>query len=392
MRWVRTILGQPGAIGALQSALHSGRLHHAYIFHGSVGVGKFTTACRFAKVLLCHDPRPDRAGQVVACNVCQSCRLLGGIAHPVATAGDVAHPDFHVVAKELARYSQDAAVRGRKLTSIPVEVLRRSLIDPVYRGAQLGRRKVLILDQAHLLSETGQNLLLKTLEQPPAGTHLILVTDGQDKLLVTIRSRCQRVAFVPLSDEQVSRWLDEQAVELTTAQRQWLVGFATGSPGLAQVAIEYDLFDWAQTVIPALDQMCLGRFPIELGQQIAQMIDGFAKRWVDQHDGASKEAANRQAAGLMWTVIGQHARQMITAGAVHSDVSDPEITRSLLAPWLGVIDALEAAGHDLAVGVNIGIVTDHLVSRMDRWLARSTPVSGQPAALLSSLVPATKAD
>ncbi len=363
---VRQILGQPGAVGALQVALRSERLHHAYIFHGPEGVGKFTTACAFARVLLCHDPKVDLDQCLCSCGGCVSCLRLPSGRPTTAIANEPVHPDFHVVTKELARYSHDAAVRGRKLTSIPVDVLRRSLIEPVYRGAQLGHKKVFIVDQAHLLGETGQNLLLKTLEQPPAGTHLILVTDSQDKLLVTIRSRCQRVAFLPIPDRLVVQWLDQQSVPLDADQRSWLIGYVCGSLGRAQLAIEFDLFAWGKAVALGFDQISQGRFPVELGQQMAQLIDGFAKRWVQEHDGASKEAANRQAAGLMWSVIGQHARQKIAALCTDHHGSDPEAIRPLIHPWLGVIDALGTAERNLAAGVNIGMVTDHLVSEIYR--------------------------
>ena len=92
-----TILGQTRAIDQLLAALASGRLHHAYIFHGPAGVGKCTTARAFAAVLLCHDPVTDLAGRVAACGACASCRAI--------EAGK--HPDLPVIVQELALYSAD---------------------------------------------------------------------------------------------------------------------------------------------------------------------------------------------------------------------------------------------------------------------------------------------
>ena len=363
---MQEILGQNLAVCTLQTALRNERLHHAYIFHGPVGVGKFTTAYAFAKVLLCHDPQTPRNNDqrvVSACGACESCRLIGDGA-PSGTA----HPDLRVVAKELARYSDDASVRGRKLTSIPVDVLRKSLIEPVYRAAQIGRRKVLIVDEAELLNDTGQNLLLKTLEEPPPETYLILVTASQEKLLMTIRSRCQRVAFVPLLDELVSQWLEQHSSPLTDEQRSWLIGFAGGSLGRASLAMDYNLFDWGQTIIPAIDQASQGIYPTDLGQEMKEMIDGFAKRWVDEHAGASKEAANRMAAAVLWSIIGQYARQQIHQLASQCAMGDSVASESVLLPWVGVIDALTGAEHELARNVNLGLVTDHLVSLIYRAL------------------------
>ena len=371
------ILGQKRALDTLQSAIKADRLHHAYIFEGPAGVGKFTTACAFARVLLCHEPHSNAEGDVEACGVCESCRLIDRAFESsddtTASLGG-AHPDLHIVTKELAHFSNDATIRARKLTSIPVEVLRQSLLEPVYRAAQLGRRKVAIVDETHLLSVTGQNLLLKTLEEPPANTYIILVTAKQEQLLMTIRSRCHRIAFVPLLDEQVSQWLNDQGYELGLDQRSWLVEFAGGSLGQAKLAVSYDLFQWSTVVLPAIDRGLQGEYPIDLGEQMAEMINGFAKQWVDNHDGASKEAANRLAAGLMWQIIGQHARHRIHESAAEVEPENLGHAESIFEPWLCVIDALSAAQQELSRNVNMGLVTEHLVSRMYAGQARN----GQP--------------
>lgn len=374
------ILGQQRAVGLLQSALRSGRLHHAYIFFGPEGVGKYTTSLRFARVLLCQDKQTHTNGQIAACGVCPSCQLTGGDRERTDGVDPGPHPDFHVVTKELARFSQDAAVRSRKLTTIPVEVLRRFLIEPVYRNAQLGTAKVWIVDEAHLLNDTGQNLLLKTLEEPPRDTYLILVTDSHDQLLPTIRSRCQQVAFGPLTDDVVSGWLDRQKPDLNATHRQWLLGFACGSLGRAHLAVHYDLFELAQPVIQGMDQLCRGRYPVDLGPQMAQIIDTFACRWVEKNDGSSKEAANRRGAGLVWTVISQQARKKLVELSAHCQGADPETSDAVLTPWLGVIDAIAATERQLAANVNMGLVTDHLVWLIDRSLSgdRSNQVTAVP--------------
>ena len=360
---MQDILGQSKTIRVLQSALTSGRGHHAYVFHGPTGVGKFTTAWAFARTLLCHDAQPDLAGHVSACGSCRSCRLLDT---PPGTAA--AHPDLHVVTKELARYSDDPQVRQRKLRSIPIEVVRKELLAPVSLLPQLGSNKVFVVDEAELLGDAAQNALLKALEEPPPGTYLILVTASEDKLLATIRSRCHAVAFAPLPNQIVEQWLARTKPDLDEPQRTWLVGFADGSLGQAELAIEYDLFDWARVILPAMDQMARGKYPCELGSYMAQGIDEFAKQWVDRHDGASKDAANHQAAKLAWRIIGQHARARIADAATRCDPSDPVAAERMLGGWLGVLDAVRSAESDLAANVRIGLVTDHAVSVMYRQI------------------------
>ena len=156
-----------------------------------------------------------------------------------------------MVVKELALYSDSKQMRDRKLLRIPVEVVREALIEPAYRGSQLGHGKVFILDEAELLNLEGQNALLKTLEEPPPGTTIILITSSEERLLPTIRSRCQRTAFVPLPAQAVAAWLKAYAPEMSDGEEGgWLVRFASGSIGRAKLAVDYDLTAWSRTVLP----------------------------------------------------------------------------------------------------------------------------------------------
>jgi DNA polymerase-3 subunit delta' len=360
------IFGQPHAIDVLQTAMRNDRLHHAYVFHGPTGVGKFTTAHAFARTLLCHEAQPDLAGFINACGSCRSCSVFD--------AGT--HPDMHVVTKELAKYSDDATVRNRKLMTIPVDVLETALIAPVSLAPRLGARKVFVVDEAELMSDIGQNKLLKTLEEPPAGTFIILVTSNEDRLLATVRSRCQRIAFAPLPDSDVNRWLDERDDELSADHRAWLIRFADGSVGQVQLAIEYDLYAWAGQVIPAIEQMGHGVYPDELGRQIGAMLNDFAETWVKRHDNASKDAANKLAAALMWRLIAQEARKRMFDRAAQCDPADPMETERRMWPYLGIIDALKQAEYEMHANVNMTLVSDHLVSMIYRALRGREVMTG----------------
>jgi DNA polymerase-3 subunit delta' len=382
------LVGQDRAVQILENQLASGRLHHAYIFHGPVGVGKCTAALAFARILLCPNAQPDLAGRVTACGDCDACHLLADptAAEPTESeaaseAGSAAspHPDLHIIRKELCAISSVNTVRNRKQMNIPVDLLRELVIggttsdghyhDAVaYKSPTMRHGKVFIVDEAELLDAAGQNALLKTLEEPPPGTTLILVTSSEDRLLPTIRSRCQRVAFVPLDDATVDQWLKEQPAGLSEPDRQWLTVFAAGSLGRARIALDYNLTEWAKTVLPAVDAMARGRPQGELGAQLAKLIDDFAKAWVGDRPKASKEAANKLAAGLMWSMIASHARQQLHALSAQCEANAPIASEAQLEPWLGVIDALREAERLLATNVNLSLVCDHVVSQMDRAL------------------------
>ncbi len=399
------ILGQTRAVDILQASLQTGRLHHAYIFHGPKGVGKFTTARAFATVLLCHAPARDLAGRVSACGDCASCRVMVPLA-PMELSGtkkrkkpkndDEAedeeqgpvqdnfdreqHPDYHVIRKELAAMSSITELRKRKQMNIPVDLLRELMIggktgDGTYhdglafKSPRLNHNKVFIIDEAELLDNTGQNALLKTLEEPSPGTFIILVTSSEDRLLSTIRSRCQRVSFTALPERIVSDWIAKKGLGLTDHHAQWLARFAAGSLGRVELALQYDLYAWAKAVLPAVIQMREDRYATLLGPQIGELINGFAERWVEEHPSASKDAANKQAGGLMWTMITQYARQKIAEIAAKCDATDPIGAEAALEPWLGVIEAVGDAERNLASNVNMGLVCDALVAQLHRALA-----------------------
>lgn len=396
------ILGQARAVTALQKQLQTDRLHHAQLFHGPAGVGKFTTAMAMAKVVLCHEPQTTLTGEVEACGSCKSCHLLRDRGQPPENEGNDTqgaagsggalgslHPDLHIVVKELALYSDNKQMRDRKLLRIPVEVVREALIEPAYRGSQLGHGKVFIVDEAELLNAEGQNALLKTLEEPPGGggggggggTTIVLVTSSEERLLPTIRSRCQRTAFVPLPDEAVTRWLSVYAPDVRRDQEKggeagadWLVRFASGSIGRAKLAVDYDLIEWARAVLPPLRAMGKGRVTqdaAELGGRMAELIGELAERWVKAHDHASKDAANRLAAGLMGALVADEARAQVAelAGGVSPD--DPMGAEAVLEPWLGVIDVTAEAQALLERNVNLALVCEDLALRVGGSLVRA---------------------
>ncbi len=377
MAQMTQVRGQTRALDTLQAALASERLHHAFIFHGPQGVGKFTAARWLAQQLLCHEPARDLAGQLEACGSCASCRLLRGEEHT--------HPDLHVVRKEMALHSAVAALKNRKLLSIPVDLLREHVVGgttsdgkfhdaPVSQASVLRHNKVFIIDEAELMNAAGQNALLKTLEEPPAGTYLILVTSSEDQLLPTIRSRCLRVGFAPLSDAMVMELLGALGREVPAGAEQALLDFAGGSVGRALLALQFDLLNWGQLWDSGLTQMLAGKYPAQLGTATAQELDRFAGAWVGDNDNASKEAANKHAVRLMWSLIGQMLRRRLREAGTTAG-SDVNIAETAVEPWLRAIDALPATESEIRANVNLALVCDHLVSLIARALAPAQPVA-----------------
>ena len=117
---LKQIFCQDKAIGALQKALAADKLAHAYIFAGPDGVGKFTTATEWAKVLLCSDPVIEKTSDGIfhdSCGQCQSCRVFEA----------AAHPDYHCVHKELRQYTRDGKGKTTPI-DMPIDVIREFFI------------------------------------------------------------------------------------------------------------------------------------------------------------------------------------------------------------------------------------------------------------------------
>ncbi|MDP6152282.1 MAG: hypothetical protein QF785_02810, partial [Phycisphaeraceae bacterium] len=139
--------------------------------------------------------------------------------------------------------------------------------------------------------------------------------------------------------------------------------------GRAQLAVQYDLFDWAQAVVPALSGMASRQFDAALGSDIASRIDEFAQQWVKAHPNASKDAANRRGAELMWVLITQHARaELARAAGQHATLAAAQLEQRL-KPWLAVIDAVHEAQAMLRSHLNMGMVCDHLCLAMNQAMA-----------------------
>lgn len=159
------VVGQSALTTTLKNAVRQGKLAHAYLFCGPRGVGKTTCARIFAKTINCLTPTDS--GE--ACGACESCRSFAdGVSYNI--------------------YELDAASNNS------VEDIR-SLIERVGQPPQVGRYKVFIIDEVHMLSAAAFNAFLKTLEEPPSYAVFILATTEKHKILPTILSRCQIYDF-----------------------------------------------------------------------------------------------------------------------------------------------------------------------------------------------------
>jgi DNA polymerase-3 subunit delta' len=212
IQWNKFI-GQERIKNVLSSAFVNNTLGHAYLLCGDAGTGKFAAAFELAMALLCKSPDKKPCGR------CDSCtRML-----------KYGHPDFHVVlpvAPETEHKKKDGALNDEgwkfisecvirriqnpyhlrtysAIPSIPIDWVKE-VNQSILRGALEGERSVAIIDGIDMLSDDSANAMLKTLEEPPKGTLILLLTDKIHALLPTILSRCQILRFAWLSPQEIS--------------------------------------------------------------------------------------------------------------------------------------------------------------------------------------------
>ncbi len=206
------MVGQEHVVQALSNALTTQRLHHAYLFTGTRGVGKTTVSRVLAKSLNCQGP--DGQGGITAtpCGVCQAC--------------------LDIDAGRFVDYTELDAASNRG-----VDEVQSLLEQAVYKPVQ-GRFKVFMIDEVHMLTNTAFNAMLKTLEEPPEYLKFVLATTDPQKVPVTVLSRCLQFNLRPMAPETVLEHLTQVlAAEQVPAEPQALRLLARAARGSMRDAL-----------------------------------------------------------------------------------------------------------------------------------------------------------
>lgn len=211
------LLGHHEILTALTRAKSNNGIHHAYLFAGPKGVGKRRVAQWYAALVNCE----------VSGEPCGSCRLCRRILDLEGS-----HPDIVILEPE-----------GRQITINQVRDLIRTVPYPPIEAPF----RTVIIDRADAIGEAAANALLKTLEEPPSKTRFVLVTDRPDALLITIRSRCQRISFGRLTREQVLEGLSDAGISET--QASVAANIADGSLGAALALAEDELVSQRESLL-----------------------------------------------------------------------------------------------------------------------------------------------
>ncbi len=249
------LAGHEIAEATLVAEAMAGRLHHAWLITGPMGIGKATLAFRFARWLLAGCPGP---------------RLEVADTDPVSrrvAAGT--HADLVAIGRSFDEKRQ------RHRTEIVADDVR-PIGDFLRRTAAEGGWRVVILDDADLLNRHAANALLKILEEPPPRAVLVLVSSSPGRLLPTIRSRCRLLRLAPLDPLQMMLALERLLPEESEADRSLLAELAHGAPGRAVELAREDGLALAKLVRDLLDGASSGMAGYELVDRILHKERGFA--------------------------------------------------------------------------------------------------------------------
>ncbi|MGA2093582.1 MAG: DNA polymerase III subunit [Sedimentisphaerales bacterium] len=301
---LKNIFCQEKAIGALQLAYIGDKVAHAYIFAGPGGVGKFTTAKEFAKLLLCKNP-VERGDFNDSCGNCGSCRAFD--------AGS--HSDFEHVYKELLKFTEEGKEDDKPL-EFPIDVVREFVIDKVKNKPALSTRRVFVLTEAEKLNNESQNCLLKVLEEPPGYCCIILICTKPERLLPTIRSRCQILRFGPVAEDRIIAKLNELGLDKN--QAKFFARFSAGSLGLA---CTYARLEKAEANLYHTKMELLNTFAdlqykdsIELAEELIRQSKSLAEVWSTIEPATSTTDIKRKAHRIVIQILISALNDIMLAG------------------------------------------------------------------------------
>jgi DNA polymerase-3 subunit gamma/tau len=386
------VVGQEQVVRTLSNAVSRGKVHHAYLFVGSRGTGKTSTAKILAACLNC-----EQGPTIEPCGVCDSCVSIAN-----ATSLDVIEMD---------------AASNNSVDDI------RDLRERVAYAPVSGRHKVYILDEAHMLSQQAWNAFLKTLEEPPPRTIFVLATTEAQKVLPTVIDRCHRFDFGRPTVEQVARVVGrvaaQEQIDIEPAAVALIARHATGSFRDALGTLEQLLTYAGDETIAAGDVLAV--LGVADAEQLFEALDAVAA-----HDPAAalrstaRLAGSGRDAGQILRDLEIHARELLAVqvlGEVPEELRvTPErderlVTQSQALTGTDVVrvldlvsGALEATANGAQARIQLELVlvkaaspeidpsTAALLARIERLetaLAGATP---HPAASVPPSVPSTQAE
>jgi DNA polymerase-3 subunit delta' len=338
------LIGSESVKHTLRRLVENGRVPNSLLFAGDEGVGKRQFAIRLAQQFMCSAILEGKA-----CGVCPACRRTATFRYPKPDDKD---------AHELISFSDhpDVGIVIPYNRNILIAAIRHLEVEANFRPYEAEAR-FFIIDDAEKMNDAAANALLKTLEEPPATTHILLISSRLDALLPTIRSRCQTIRFAPASNDEVENFLIQDRA-FSRDEAKLAARFSRGSVGRA-VGMKVEKFRVGRArmlavVVAAIKTQALAEM-LRIGEEMndAKNKDGF-------------EASLDILASLIhdiWSisVSGDVSRIINTDLTEELKSLAADANRAYLAAWLAEIDVLR---ENLIVNINRKLATDALFVTM----------------------------
>ncbi len=293
---MNNILGQKSAIDSVLRWRSAGKSSGSFIFAGLTGTGRLTTAKAYSRLLLCHNPveAPDSDSFIDSCGTCQSCKMF--------SAGS--HPDFGLIYKELLKFTKNNKHRTTPI-DMAISVIREFLIDKASSRPSLSSRKVFVITEVENMNKHSQNALLKTLEEPADFCTIILLCNRVDRLLPTIRSRCQTINFQPLATALIEQHF--QDFDLSSDKLKFFARFSRGSLGIARhlANLESDfgqLYDFKTRIIAKLSRFTLAG-TLDFAQNLIDCTKALTDSTIKQTPSSNNSVIARDSRKLIINII-----------------------------------------------------------------------------------------
>jgi DNA polymerase-3 subunit delta' len=296
MTW-QGVRGHDHVVEQFRRSLARGRLASTYLFVGPKGVGRHLFARKLAQALLCQTNPPE---QLDPCGHCAGCvQVVAGT-----------HPDLI----EISKPADKSEIPVQLLIGSGERRMHEGLCHEISLKPFMGGRRVAIIDDADHLNEEGANCLLKTLEEPPPRSVMILVGTSADRQLPTIRSRSQVIRFSPLAEEAVAALLVAESITASVEEAQRLAAYSEGSLARAHELADPELWRFRRELLAGLSQPRLDA--IRVAKEVLAFVDE-----------AGKEAPPRRARGRqIVNFAADFYRQLMRCLAGAPQTGDPELT------------------------------------------------------------------
>jgi len=342
MAW-QGLVGHDVVVERFRRALARGRLASSFLFVGPAGVGKRSLALGLAQTLLCETRPPEL---LAPCGTCPAClQVLAGT-----------HPDLLQVRKPADK------------ANIPVELfigdkehrMQEGLCHDLSLRPSRGKRRIAIVDDADALNVEGANCLLKTLEEPPPRSVLILIGTSPTKQLPTIRSRCQIVRFRPLTPQVVAQQLVAEGAVEGPEQARRLAEVAEGSLERARELNDSAFWEFRGDFLQRLAQRP-GDFTA-----LAKSVSAFV-------DEAGKDAAPRRQRLRLVIGLAVEFYRALLAVLTAAPSGDHDVARQAAAAARSWVGGIEAAGACLEACLDANQAVDRNVNQatlLESWLDR----------------------